>query len=786
MWYIHQKKIVHRDLKLENLLLDRNRNVLITDFGFANRFEHRSDDLMQTSCGSPCYAAPELVISEGLYVGSAVDIWSCGVILYAMLAGYLPFDDDPANPDGDNINLLYKYIVNTPLSFPDYISEEARNLLSMMLVPDPSRRASLEHVMAHPWLSAYAMPPDDLDDDALTAFGRTVEDLERSAMDQHQQKRLAYQKQMRAAAQTSSVDRIGRSQSHRPENQTSVNSSSRSHSVQTGTSSLLYQTSPEQIAAQSPPPVTAPVSSKYDHGLIDGDDPFAAPPGVISQELPETPVNKGKKAARPHTVQVEYEGPRSGSSRRERATDAHDSERERRHAESSSSHSTQIPTTNGATRTPEKKRRPSNPETKPLPAQPQDDVAPTTPTAHHRERTSSRSTARSKPPPSETPSITLASPPETPVVFASPEGTAAEELEKDKESQASSKGSRHNRTPSAVAKFFSNGSDPNAVSNTSGSLLSPSTEKESSTPATDKKSKRSSLTVVIARTMKGRKGRTATTPVSAMASQEKTPLEPARTPQSAMSPPSSYNEVSARAPVDVDVDESGRTGRTFDMQASTGKARKVMQWFRSRSKARDSVSGMDPTQSQYEEEASVDPDTSTHYRQKNGSSSTVNQRAASVQVTPSTHRSTAGRHTAVVPQRTPSSATDASSVTPSLVTRFRNSVTVGGGSSSHHTERSRNPAGALRAHHGAVDPDMTTTRPPPEVIKHIKDVLLGMGIEVQLESEYKYRCIRMKKKKLPGTIGSVGGSGSLAAVTMMGTAASNGVSFHSLSLFDIS
>ncbi|EGO02963.1 hypothetical protein SERLA73DRAFT_47670, partial [Serpula lacrymans var. lacrymans S7.3] len=122
VWYIHHKKIVHRDLKLENLLLDRHRNVIITDFGFANRFEHRSDDLMQTSCGSPCYAAPELVISEGLYVGSAVDIWSCGVILYAMLAGYLPFDDDPANPDGDNINLLYKYIVNTPLSFPDYVS----------------------------------------------------------------------------------------------------------------------------------------------------------------------------------------------------------------------------------------------------------------------------------------------------------------------------------------------------------------------------------------------------------------------------------------------------------------------------------------------------------------------------------------------------------------------------------------------------------------------------------------------------------------------------------------
>ncbi|CAG8521529.1 4395_t:CDS:2, partial [Scutellospora calospora] len=85
-------------------------------FGFANQFNGAHDDLMATSCGSPCYAAPELVISEGLYVGSAVDIWSCGVILYAMLSGYLPFDDDPSNPDGDNINLLYKYIINTPLA----------------------------------------------------------------------------------------------------------------------------------------------------------------------------------------------------------------------------------------------------------------------------------------------------------------------------------------------------------------------------------------------------------------------------------------------------------------------------------------------------------------------------------------------------------------------------------------------------------------------------------------------------------------------------------------------
>lgn len=141
--------------KKENLLLDRHRNVLITDFGFANQFSSPQDDLMSTSCGSPCYAAPELVMNQGVYVGPAVDIWSCGVILFAMLCGYLPYDDDPANPESYNINLLYKYILNTPLIFPDYISEEACDLLSLMLVPDPEKRCTMETIMAHPWLNAH-------------------------------------------------------------------------------------------------------------------------------------------------------------------------------------------------------------------------------------------------------------------------------------------------------------------------------------------------------------------------------------------------------------------------------------------------------------------------------------------------------------------------------------------------------------------------------------------------------------------------------------------------------
>jgi len=143
--------LVHRDLKLENLLLDSIHNIVITDFGFATESHSDQNKLLTTSCGSPCYAAPELVLNDG-YVGEAADIWSCGVILYAMLCGYLPFDDDPNNPDGENIHLLYKYILETKVSFPDYVSEEAKDLLRGILNPDPELRFTMEQIINHPWI----------------------------------------------------------------------------------------------------------------------------------------------------------------------------------------------------------------------------------------------------------------------------------------------------------------------------------------------------------------------------------------------------------------------------------------------------------------------------------------------------------------------------------------------------------------------------------------------------------------------------------------------------------
>jgi len=138
---IHRTNVVHRDLKPENLLLDDHRNIKIVDFGLSNTFQ--DGQLLKTACGSPCYAAPEMIAGQR-YVPSRCDLWSCGVILFALVCGYLPFEDQ-------NTAALYRKILNAEYQAPKFISESARDLIAGMLTTDPEQRATVSRIRAHPW-----------------------------------------------------------------------------------------------------------------------------------------------------------------------------------------------------------------------------------------------------------------------------------------------------------------------------------------------------------------------------------------------------------------------------------------------------------------------------------------------------------------------------------------------------------------------------------------------------------------------------------------------------------
>jgi 5'-AMP-activated protein kinase catalytic alpha subunit len=139
--YCHAHMVVHRDLKPENLLLDSDNNVKLADFGLSNMM--RDGHFLSTSCGSPNYAAPE-VISGNLYAGPEVDVWSCGVILYALLCGSLPFDDD-------NIANLFRKIKSGAYVLPSHLSDGARDLIPRMLIVDPMKRMTIAQIRRHPW-----------------------------------------------------------------------------------------------------------------------------------------------------------------------------------------------------------------------------------------------------------------------------------------------------------------------------------------------------------------------------------------------------------------------------------------------------------------------------------------------------------------------------------------------------------------------------------------------------------------------------------------------------------
>ena len=141
--YCHRNNVVHRDLKIENIMINEKGDVKIIDFGLSNLYSPKS--LLKTYCGSLYFAAPEL-LSAKPYIGPEVDIWSFGVVLYVLVCGKVPFDDQ-------SVSVLHEKIKKGNVEYPNFLSKECINLLSRMLVVDPHKRASLFEICSHPWLN---------------------------------------------------------------------------------------------------------------------------------------------------------------------------------------------------------------------------------------------------------------------------------------------------------------------------------------------------------------------------------------------------------------------------------------------------------------------------------------------------------------------------------------------------------------------------------------------------------------------------------------------------------
>uniref|UniRef100_A0A674NPU5 MAP/microtubule affinity-regulating kinase 3 n=1 Tax=Takifugu rubripes TaxID=31033 RepID=A0A674NPU5_TAKRU len=185
--YCHQKCIVHRDLKAENLLLDADMNIKIADFGFSNEFT--LGNKLDTFCGSPPYAAPELFQGKK-YDGPEVDVWSLGVILYTLVSGSLPFD-------GQNLKELRERVLRGKYRIPFYMSTDCENLLKKFLILNPSKRGSLEQIMRDRWMNVgyedeelkpYIEPQPDYKDpkktDIMLQMGFSLEEIQDSLVNQ--------------------------------------------------------------------------------------------------------------------------------------------------------------------------------------------------------------------------------------------------------------------------------------------------------------------------------------------------------------------------------------------------------------------------------------------------------------------------------------------------------------------------------------------------------------------------------------------------------------------------
>ncbi|XP_053728637.1 MAP/microtubule affinity-regulating kinase 4 isoform X4 [Synchiropus splendidus] len=213
--YCHQKNIVHRDLKAENLLLDANSNIKIADFGFSNEFTAGSK--LDTFCGSPPYAAPELFQGKK-YDGPEVDIWSLGVILYTLVSGSLPFD-------GQNLKELRERVLRGKYRVPFYMSTDCEGILRRFLVLNPTKRCSLEQIMKDKWLNIsyegeelkpHTEPEEDFNDsnriDVMVGMGFTREEIRDSLVShKYNEVTATYLLLARKTETESSVSRSGSS-----------------------------------------------------------------------------------------------------------------------------------------------------------------------------------------------------------------------------------------------------------------------------------------------------------------------------------------------------------------------------------------------------------------------------------------------------------------------------------------------------------------------------------------------------------------------------------------------
>ncbi|KAL2461431.1 CBL-interacting serine/threonine-protein kinase 9 [Abeliophyllum distichum] len=150
--YCHSRGVYHRDLKPENLLLDSYGVLKVSDFGLSALSKQvREDGLLHTACGTPNYVAPEVLTDKG-YDGTSADVWSCGVILFVLMAGYLPFDEP-------NLAALYRKIYRADFSFPSWFSSSSRKLIKCILDPNPLTRMTIPEILGNDWFKKDYMPP---------------------------------------------------------------------------------------------------------------------------------------------------------------------------------------------------------------------------------------------------------------------------------------------------------------------------------------------------------------------------------------------------------------------------------------------------------------------------------------------------------------------------------------------------------------------------------------------------------------------------------------------------